>query len=140
MALAAPRRGGLAALSLSETVLPVEAAALAAGFWMFGYLPLVVASFALETSLYCVVFLLSYSVYLGESNRACDRRRENGTKPDSRDESPAVWSCLGLVSLGAHRRPSCCWPAWSRGSVCASLRKADFREHESHSRRVAAAF
>ncbi|MGA7702557.1 MAG: hypothetical protein WCB27_23410, partial [Thermoguttaceae bacterium] len=34
-------------------------------FWMFGYLPLVVASFALETSLYCVAFLLSYAVYLG---------------------------------------------------------------------------
>jgi hypothetical protein len=42
-----------------------KTAALAAGFWMFGYLPLVVASFALETSLYCVAFLLSYAVYLG---------------------------------------------------------------------------
>ncbi len=42
-----------------------KTAALAAGFWLFGYLPLVVASFALETSLYCVAFLLSYSVYLG---------------------------------------------------------------------------
>jgi hypothetical protein len=41
-----------------------KTAALAAGFWMFGYLPLVVASFALETSLYCVAFLLSYAVYL----------------------------------------------------------------------------
>jgi hypothetical protein len=39
-------------------------AAIAAGVWMFGYLPLVVASFALETSLYCVAFLLSYLVYL----------------------------------------------------------------------------
>jgi hypothetical protein len=42
-----------------------KAAALAATFWMFGYLPLVIASFALETSLYCVAFLLSYAVYLG---------------------------------------------------------------------------
>ncbi len=42
-----------------------KTAALAAGFWMFGFLPLVIASFALETSLYCVAFLLSYAVYLG---------------------------------------------------------------------------
>jgi hypothetical protein len=41
------------------------AAALAAGFWMFGYLPLVLAGFAMETSLYCVAFLLSYLAYLG---------------------------------------------------------------------------
>ncbi len=42
-----------------------ETAALAAGFWMFGYLPLVIASFALEISLYCVAFLLGYGIYLG---------------------------------------------------------------------------
>jgi hypothetical protein len=40
------------------------AAALAACFWLFGYLPLVIASFALETSLYCIAFLLSYLAYL----------------------------------------------------------------------------
>jgi hypothetical protein len=40
------------------------AAALVASFWLFGYLPLVIASFALETSLYCVAFLLSYLAYL----------------------------------------------------------------------------
>jgi hypothetical protein len=39
-------------------------AALAACFWLFGHLPLVIASFAMETNLYCVVFLLSYLVYL----------------------------------------------------------------------------
>jgi len=40
------------------------AASLVAGFWMFGYLPLVTASYAMETSLYCAVFLLGFLVYL----------------------------------------------------------------------------
>jgi len=44
---------------------PGAMAALAAGVWMFSYLPLVIAAFALETSLYCFCFLLSYWVYLG---------------------------------------------------------------------------
>ena len=41
-----------------------QAAAMAAGVWLFSYLPLLAAAFALETSLYCFAFLLSYSVYL----------------------------------------------------------------------------
>jgi hypothetical protein len=40
------------------------AAAAAVGVWMFGRLPLLVASFALESSLYCVAFLLGYLLYL----------------------------------------------------------------------------
>jgi hypothetical protein len=39
-------------------------AALAAGVWLFSYLPLLAAVFALETSLYCFAFLWSYLVYL----------------------------------------------------------------------------
>ena len=40
------------------------AASLTAACWMFGYLPLLIASFAMETSLYCAVFLLGFLVYL----------------------------------------------------------------------------
>jgi hypothetical protein len=55
-------------------------AVLAAGVWMFGYLPLVVASFALETSLYCVAFLLSYTVYLDRIDPYLWREGEGGRK------------------------------------------------------------
>jgi len=70
-------------------------AALAAGVWMFGYLPLVVASFALETSLYCVAFLLSYSVYL---DRIEPYLRPAGEKGRSR--IPAVNLMLFGAALG----------------------------------------
>ena len=70
-------------------------AALAAGFWMFGYLPLVVASFALETSLYCVAFLLSYSVYLGRIEPWLRPAGENG-----RSRIPAKNLLLFGMALG----------------------------------------
>lgn len=41
-----------------------RAAALAAGVWLFSYVPLLTTTFALETSLYCFAFLWSYSIYL----------------------------------------------------------------------------
>jgi hypothetical protein len=70
-------------------------AALAAGFWMFGYLPLVLASFALETSLYCVAFLLSYSVYLGRIEPWLWPAGENG-----RSRIPTKNLVLFGVALG----------------------------------------
>jgi hypothetical protein len=72
-----------------------SAAALAAGVWMFGYLPLVVASFALETSLYCVAFLLSYSVYLDRIDPYLRREGKDG-----RRRIPAVNLILFGAALG----------------------------------------
>jgi len=52
-------------VGIFKRFMPGKAAVLAAGVWMFSYLPLLTAAFALETSLYCFAFLASYSVYLG---------------------------------------------------------------------------
>ena len=70
-------------------------AALAAGVWMFSYLPLVIASFALETSLYCVAFLMSYSVYLGRIEPYLRSGGENG-----RSRIPTLNLLLFGASLG----------------------------------------
>ena len=115
-----------------QRFVPGNTAALAAGFWMFGYLPLIVASFALETSLYCVAFLAEL-LGVSRSNRALaptgskpaspcrrrllspiarrrpqNRRQESPPtagrpKQHSHDESSPVWHRLGFVPLGSHR-------------------------------------